>query len=103
MTEKGQVYSSYFDGRPCREASIDDIDVELFKNEYRPKAVSPTTLAKDKRTPIQQMASLRLSTHGLIALLMPEFCCWVMILNILFREHISNMLSLPEQPAPQRC
>lgn len=60
MTEKGQVYSSYFDGRPCREASIDDIDVELFKNEYRPKAVSPTTLAKDKRTPIQQMASLRL-------------------------------------------
>ena len=33
---------------------------ELFKNEYLPKAVSPATLAKDKRTPIQQMASLRL-------------------------------------------
>ncbi len=27
---------------------------------YLPKAVSPATLAKDKRTPIQQMASLRL-------------------------------------------
>ena len=60
LTEKGQVHSSSFDGRPCREASIDDIDVELFKNEYLPKAVSPATLAKDKRTPIQQMASLRL-------------------------------------------
>ena len=34
--------------------------MELFKKEYLPKAVSPTTLAKDKRTPIQQMASLRL-------------------------------------------
>lgn len=60
LTEKGQIHSSSFDGRPCREASIDDIDVELFKNEYLPKAVSTATLAKDKRTPIQQMASLRL-------------------------------------------
>lgn len=34
--------------------------MELFKNEYLPKAVSPATLAKDKRTPIQQMAPLRL-------------------------------------------
>ncbi len=60
LTEKGQIHSSSFDGRPCREATIDDIDVELFKNEYLLKAVSPATLAKDKRTPIQQMASLRL-------------------------------------------
>lgn len=60
LTEKGQVHSSSFDGRPCREATIDDIDVELFNKEYLPKAVSPVTLAKDKRTPIQQMASLRL-------------------------------------------
>jgi len=60
LTEKGQIHSSSFDGRPCREATIDNIDVKLFKNEYLPKAVSPATLAKDKRTPIQQMASLRL-------------------------------------------
>ncbi len=60
LTEKGQVHSSSFDGRPCREATIENIDVELFKNEYLPKAVSPATLVKDKRTPIQQMASLRL-------------------------------------------
>lgn len=30
LTEKGQVHSSSFDGRPCREATIDNIDVELF-------------------------------------------------------------------------
>ena len=60
LTEKGQIHSSSFDGRPCREATIDDIDVDLFRKEYLPKAVSPATLDKDKRTPIQQMASLRL-------------------------------------------
>lgn len=60
LTEKGQIQSSSFDSCPCREATIGDIDVELFKKEYLPKAVSSATLAKDKRTPIQQMASLRL-------------------------------------------
>ena len=60
LTEKGQVHSSSFDGRPCREATINDIDIDLFKNEYLQKAVSPVTLAKDKRSVIQQLASLRL-------------------------------------------
>lgn len=60
LTEKGQAHSPSFDGRPCREATIDDMDVDLFKREYLTKAVAPHTLAKDKRTVIQQMASLRL-------------------------------------------
>ncbi|WP_289867622.1 ATP-binding protein [uncultured Muribaculum sp.] len=60
LTEKGQIHSSSFDGRPYREATIDNIDIDLFKNEYLPKAVSPVTLAKDKRSVIQQLASLRL-------------------------------------------
>lgn len=60
LTERGQIHSSSFDGHPCREATIEDIDIDLFKNEYLPKAVSPTTLAKDKRTVTQQLASLRL-------------------------------------------
>ncbi|MCM1067268.1 MAG: putative DNA binding domain-containing protein [Muribaculaceae bacterium] len=60
LTEKGQIHSSSFDGRPCREATIDDIDVDRFKNEYLPKAVSPITLSKDKRNVTQQLASLRL-------------------------------------------
>lgn len=60
LTEKGQAHSSSFDGRPCREATIDNLDADLFKNEYLTKAVAPQTLAKDKRTTVQQMASLRL-------------------------------------------
>ncbi len=60
LTEKGLIHSSSFDSRPCREATIDDLDIELFQKEYLPKAVSPATLAKDKRTVVQQMASLRL-------------------------------------------
>lgn len=60
LTEKGQIHSSSFDCRPCREATIDDIDIELFKNKYLQRAVSPATLAKDKRNVFQQMASLRL-------------------------------------------
>lgn len=102
LTEKSQIHSSSFDGRPCREATIDDIDVELFKNEYLPKAVSPATLAKDRRTTIQQMASLRLFDTRLIVPPMPECYCWDTILNISFREHIFSILSLPEQPAQPR-
>lgn len=60
LTEKGQAHSSSFDGRPCREATIDDLDIELFKTEYLPKAVSAKALSTDRRTVIQQMASLRL-------------------------------------------
>jgi len=60
LTEKGQAHSSSFDGRPCREATIDDLDVDLFKNDYLPKAVSPQTLERDHRSVVQQMASLRL-------------------------------------------
>lgn len=60
LTEKGQVHSSSFDGKPCREASMEDLDIDLFKKEYLPKAVSPQTLARDHRTIAQQLASLRL-------------------------------------------
>ncbi|MCM1140702.1 MAG: putative DNA binding domain-containing protein [Muribaculum sp.] len=60
LVEKGQAHSSSFDGRPCREATIEDLDLDLFKNEYLPKAVSAKTLERDHRTIAQQMASLRL-------------------------------------------
>lgn len=60
LVEKGQAHSSSFDGRPCREATLEDFDLNLFKNEYLPKAVSAKTLERDHRTVAQQMASLRL-------------------------------------------
>ena len=39
---------------------MDDLDADLFKNDYLPKAVSLHTLARDHRSVVQQIASLRL-------------------------------------------
>ena len=49
-----------FDTRPCREATIDDIDTDTIVKEYLPKAIDADTLANDKRPLKAQLASLRL-------------------------------------------
>lgn len=49
-----------FDTRPCREAKLDDIDVDTIVKEYLPKAIDEETLAGDKRPLKEQLASLHL-------------------------------------------
>lgn len=49
-----------FDTRPCREAKLEDIDVETIVSEYMPKAIDPEVLAKDNRPLKEQLASLHL-------------------------------------------
>ena len=49
-----------YDTRPCREATIDDIDTDAIIKEYLPKAIDAETLATDKRPFKEQLASLRL-------------------------------------------
>ena len=49
-----------FDTRPCREATIDDIDIDAIVKEYFPKAIDTETLATDSRSLKEQLASLRL-------------------------------------------
>jgi ATP-dependent DNA helicase RecG len=49
-----------FDTRPCREATIDDIDTDIIVKEYLPKAIDAKVLAKEQRSLKQQLASLRL-------------------------------------------
>lgn len=49
-----------FDTRPCREATIDDIDTDTIIREYLPKAIDVKVLAKEQRSLKQQLASLRL-------------------------------------------
>ena len=49
-----------FDTRPCREATIDDIDTDVIVKEYLPKAIDAKVLAKEQRSLKQQLASLRL-------------------------------------------
>jgi ATP-dependent DNA helicase RecG len=102
LTEKGQVHSSSFDGRPCREATIDNIDVELFKKEYLTKAVSPATLAKISARLSSRWHRCAFSTHGLIARPTPGYFCSDTTPNISFPAHTFSMLSLPGQTVPQR-
>ena len=49
-----------FDTRPCREAKLEDIDVDTIVREYLPKAIDAESLANDKRPLKEQLASLHL-------------------------------------------
>lgn len=60
LSEKRQVYNRSFDMHPCREASIDDIDLTLFTSDYLPKAVASDVLSGESRSIRDQLSSLRL-------------------------------------------
>ena len=49
-----------FDTRPCRNATIDDIDTDTIVKEYLPKAIDAEILANDHRPIKEQLASLHL-------------------------------------------
>ena len=49
-----------FDTRPCREATIDDIDTDSIVRDYMPKAIDAEVLADDRRPLKEQLASLHL-------------------------------------------
>lgn len=49
-----------FDTRPCREATIDDIDTDSIVRDYMPKAIDAEVLADDHRPLKEQLASLHL-------------------------------------------
>lgn len=49
-----------FDMCPCRDASIEDLDLSLFSRLYLPNAIAEDVLESDNRTIKEQLASLRL-------------------------------------------
>src|SRR5437868_3734955 len=49
-----------FDEQPCRAATIDDLDLDLFRRDYLPRVVAPDILAQNQRSVSDQLASLRL-------------------------------------------
>ena len=49
-----------FDTHPCREATLDDIDVETIQREYLPRAIAPEVLEQDTRSIEEQLAALHL-------------------------------------------
>lgn len=60
LTEKRMSNMATFDASPCYNATIDDVYIDIIKNEYIPKAVSSEELVNDDRTIEQQMAALGL-------------------------------------------
>ncbi len=48
-----------FDARPCREASLDDMEIDLFLQVYRKAAVAEEVIRANKRSVEEQLAALR--------------------------------------------
>lgn len=49
-----------FDMMACREASLDDLDIDFIQHQYLPKAIAGDVLAEDNRNIKEQLSSLRL-------------------------------------------
>lgn len=60
LVERRSANFPSFDTTPCFEATIEDIDIDLFKRLYLPKAVDEELLQTEERSIEQQMAALRL-------------------------------------------
>lgn len=66
LTEKRRSGDLTYDQRPVQGAALEDLDLEFFKKEYLPSAISHETLIQNNRTLDQQMMSLRfLSRDGM--------------------------------------
>jgi ATP-dependent DNA helicase RecG len=60
LTERQVAGVHTFDRRPCLGATLEDILVESFKEQYLPAVVSREVIAENQRTAQEQLASLRL-------------------------------------------
>lgn len=60
LTERCAAALPTFDTRPCREATLHDIDVDCIMKEYLPLAVDRQVLKHDNRSIEEQLASLHL-------------------------------------------
>lgn len=66
LAERRQYAYRTFDMQPCREAQMEDLNIELFSSYYLPKAIDSEILKEDTRDVTEQMSSLRLydRTYG---------------------------------------
>lgn len=65
LTEKRRSGNLPYDIHPIREATLDDLNIEIFNDEYLPHAVDRDILKQNKRSREDQLASLRFTipTH----------------------------------------
>lgn len=62
LSERRQTIDAPFEQRPLSGATLDDLDLELFRSSYLPRAVSSEVLEDNDRTVEQQLAALRFAT-----------------------------------------
>lgn len=62
LTERRRAADLPFDRKPATGATLSDVDMVRFTQEYLPAAVDAETLAENGRTPVEQLASLHLCT-----------------------------------------
>ena len=60
LNEKRRSQDRHFDAQPVRGASLADLSVGRFSDEYLPAAVDPETLAANDRTPEQRLAAAKM-------------------------------------------
>jgi ATP-dependent DNA helicase RecG len=60
LAERRRSADLAFDQRPARLASLDDLDLDLFRNVYLPAAVAPDILGQNRRTTEEQLSALHL-------------------------------------------
>lgn len=58
LIERRRVKFPTFDSMPCPQARLDDLDLELFKHGFLPKAFDEGTLASETRTIERQLEAL---------------------------------------------
>lgn len=65
LSEKRAIHlARTWDARPCVEATLDDLALELFALDYRRSAIAPEVLAENDRPLEQQLAALRFLDPG---------------------------------------
>jgi ATP-dependent DNA helicase RecG len=64
LNEKRRSKDLPFDLRPFPSASIEDLDLDIFTEEYLTAAIAPEVLEENQRSTTQQLTSLRFTTAG---------------------------------------
>lgn len=60
LSERRAASARTFDARPCHEATLDDLSLELFTLSYRPFAVARSVILENHRPLEDQLGALRL-------------------------------------------
>jgi ATP-dependent DNA helicase RecG len=59
LIERRVAQAKTFDAQPCLESRIGDLALPLFLIDYREQVMAPEVVAENRRSPEQQLASLR--------------------------------------------